>query len=647
MKIGFVIVLYKTPPDELTRLKNQIVALCFEDYETYFVDNTINGHGYAQGVNEGIRRAWQNKCELFIVANPDISFEKLSSRDLMEGSHHFDMWGLAMKQQNTIYYGGKIDRWRMSGGLISVKPKTRFQKVDFISGSLMLIKKEVIEKVGYLDESYFMYYEDTDYGYRSNKKGVRVGIDSKHIYLHFEISVHNTLKDLWLAKNRLRFLIGYGNPLQIIREVVRAPKTLWEEKKLIWDTFNRSSFLVNFFSMNASALLSKVFNFILFLVLIRNLTVAEYGIYTLVWAHVTILGPLVDFGTTTYGMVYLPQEKKGRINSLFSLRLFLSLGVFVLTILLAIIFKYEQKILVYIIFTSFVIFFNMSSGTYLILTSIAQKLVRTSALSIIANAVMIAGIILSITVFHKVRYMFATIAGFYLFYTLIYSSLVLSLIKKIHIFFDYRNWIQIMRKSYIFVLISFFAGIYFKIDVLLLSFLKGKDAVGVYSSGYKFLEALILIASSYNTVATPILAKGIIEGKQRLRLTIRKHMTLLGIIGFGVVLGTYLIGPYFFPIILKGNFKEATEVIRIIIWALPFILFNSVLMNLLYVSGRPQVVIGLFVSLSAINIVSNYLLIPHFSYIASSYITVGCELISLAILLYLVFVSNRKKILYD
>jgi len=552
-----------------------------------------------------------------------------------------------MKQQNVVYYGGEIDKWRMSGGLIIVKPTHRFQKADFVCGSLMLIKSELVEKIGFLDESYFMYYEDTEYGYRCNKNGMRAGIDTKHTYLHFEISVHNALKDLWLAKNRLRFLASYGSPFQIIREIIRTPKTLWEEKKLIWNTFQRSSFLVNFFSMNISAFLGKVFNFILFLILIRNLTVAEYGIYTLVWAHVSIFGPLVDFGTTSYGMVYLPSEKKDRINSLFSLRLILSLTIFILTVLLAVVFKYEHKILIYIFFTSFVIFFNMASGTYLILTSIAQKLARTSALSILTNAIMIGGIILSITVFQKVRYMFATIAGFYVLYTLIYSALVSRLIKKIHIFFDYRNWIQIMKKSYIFVLIGFFAGIYFKIDVLMLSFLKGKEAVGVYSSGYKFLEALILIASSYNTVATPILAKGIIDGKQRLRLTVRKHLVLLGIIGFGVVLGTYLIGPYFFPIILKGNFKEAAGVIRIIIWALPFILLNSVFMNLLYVSGRPQMVIGLFITLSVINIVSNLLLIPHFSYIASSYITVGCEITSLFILLYLVFISNRKKILYD
>jgi len=37
------------------------------------------------------------------------------------------------------------------------------REVGFVSGCLMLIKKEVFEKVGLLPEEYFMYYEDTDF----------------------------------------------------------------------------------------------------------------------------------------------------------------------------------------------------------------------------------------------------------------------------------------------------------------------------------------------------------------------------------------------------------------------------------------------------------------------------------------------------
>jgi GT2 family glycosyltransferase len=52
--------------------------------------------------------------------------------------------------------------------LISSHDKSR--KVDWVSGAFFLIRKEVIEKVGLLDEHYFMYSEEMDFCFRVKKK---------------------------------------------------------------------------------------------------------------------------------------------------------------------------------------------------------------------------------------------------------------------------------------------------------------------------------------------------------------------------------------------------------------------------------------------------------------------------------------------
>ncbi len=56
--------------------------------------------------------------------------------------------------------------------------------VDAISGSFMLIRKEVIERVGYFDERFFMFGEDLDYSYRIKKAGFDV------IYYPFVKVIH-------------------------------------------------------------------------------------------------------------------------------------------------------------------------------------------------------------------------------------------------------------------------------------------------------------------------------------------------------------------------------------------------------------------------------------------------------------------------
>ncbi|OGK19722.1 hypothetical protein A2866_03715 [Candidatus Roizmanbacteria bacterium RIFCSPHIGHO2_01_FULL_39_8] len=227
-KIGIIFILYKTPREEVKRLESEIKALKFKKYKIYFIDNTSDNSGYAGGINEGIKKALIDDCQLFIVANPDISLKNLSGDEMLEGGEHFDIWGLAMKQDKKIYYGGEIDRWRMSGGLLAKKPNERFAEVDFVSGSLMFIKKEVVDTIGNWDERFFVYYEDVDYCYRARKAGLKVGIDQLLRYGHFELSQANPDKKFILEKARVQFLLKQGGWRQKIYEIVRIPKTIYE-----------------------------------------------------------------------------------------------------------------------------------------------------------------------------------------------------------------------------------------------------------------------------------------------------------------------------------------------------------------------------------------------------------------------------------
>ncbi len=45
------------------------------------------------------------------------------------------------------------------------------QEVAGVSGSCMLIRREVVEKIGYLDEKYFAWQEDADYCFRTRQAG--------------------------------------------------------------------------------------------------------------------------------------------------------------------------------------------------------------------------------------------------------------------------------------------------------------------------------------------------------------------------------------------------------------------------------------------------------------------------------------------
>ena len=43
--------------------------------------------------------------------------------------------------------------------------------VDYITGCAMLVKKELVDKIGLLDPEYFLYFEDADFCLRARKAG--------------------------------------------------------------------------------------------------------------------------------------------------------------------------------------------------------------------------------------------------------------------------------------------------------------------------------------------------------------------------------------------------------------------------------------------------------------------------------------------
>jgi len=225
-KVAFIVILYKTTLEEKMRLENEIKDMGIDEYRIYWIDNSGNGKGYAAGINEGIRKGLIDGCDLFVAMNPDISLKNIKTDHIENARKHFDVWGYGMKQENKIFYGGKIDLWRLSGSLIEKKPNQDFTTVDFVSASIICFTKETVQTIGLWDESYFMYYEDVDYCIRAKRKGLRVGVSSEVIYEHFEVSQFNDKKAEWIGRSRWKFFWNYSNGWQKIREIIRLPKTL-------------------------------------------------------------------------------------------------------------------------------------------------------------------------------------------------------------------------------------------------------------------------------------------------------------------------------------------------------------------------------------------------------------------------------------
>ncbi len=90
------------------------------------------------------------------------------------------------------------------------------RRVDWVSGASLLIRREVVEAVGGLDEGYFMYGEEVDWCWRARQAGWEVAIVPQARVIHLGGATARRMDGLrrrWLYGGKARFLRKARGPL--------------------------------------------------------------------------------------------------------------------------------------------------------------------------------------------------------------------------------------------------------------------------------------------------------------------------------------------------------------------------------------------------------------------------------------------------
>lgn len=111
------------------------------------------------------------------------------------------------------------------------KDLTTIHEVDCISGAFYMVRREAIEAVGILDESFFMYGEDVDWSYRIRKAGWKIIFNptvtvlhrKKQSGRHHKNRLQRVETDKYFHENNLRFYMKHFAQQHpwIIRQLIR------------------------------------------------------------------------------------------------------------------------------------------------------------------------------------------------------------------------------------------------------------------------------------------------------------------------------------------------------------------------------------------------------------------------------------------
>lgn len=185
------------------------------------IKNNFN-YGFAEGNNIAIRYAMKAlDIDYILLLNNDTVVDKFFLKELIEKGSKYN-FGIAgpkvyyydYKGLNNIIHSAGARIYHLFGKAPPIGDKEvdkgqydREKFVNYLEGACLLVRREVIEHVGLLDSSYFLYWEETDWCYRALKKGFKsLFIPSSKIWHKVKAKKINEIYSYYMIRNRFFFM---------------------------------------------------------------------------------------------------------------------------------------------------------------------------------------------------------------------------------------------------------------------------------------------------------------------------------------------------------------------------------------------------------------------------------------------------------
>lgn len=185
--------------------------------QAILIENSEN-YGFCGGNNIGIKHAMRLGTDYVWLLNNDTVVESDSLTKLVEEAEQYSQTGLVSP---VVHYYDSPDKIEFMGvhadfnhfGTTNVMDAKelddpRVQRNLILWGTALLIKREVIETIGFLSEKYFAYVEDCDYSFRALRANyrARVKLDARIFHKGARTTGNHSPTHVFLGTRNLYFL---------------------------------------------------------------------------------------------------------------------------------------------------------------------------------------------------------------------------------------------------------------------------------------------------------------------------------------------------------------------------------------------------------------------------------------------------------
>lgn len=393
----------------------------------------------------------------------------------------------------------------------------------------------------------------------------------------------------------------------------------------------------------AANLGSKLFSFVFVLYATRVLGARLFGNYTAILAFVGLFGVLTDLGMSTLVVRDVSQDRRQAVryvSNILVLRVLLAGAAIVLIVALAQTFVAQSlRTSVYVYAIALVPL--AVSNTLQLVFQFSECMAYGAIINLVTAAVTAGLSMLALHAGHHVLALVGVFTTVTMVSTVAMALLVYTRFLPLKVEIDLRWWPRLVRLALPFVWLTVLNILYYRADTQILYVMSGCGhtagnagctPVGYYGLANRLPDILVTIfVGSINAATLPAFNRVVAESHDALKRLVDSSITLMLVFGVPVAIFGSFFAPEALHVLGGPSYMVAAPALAILMWTFPFFLVEGVFFNALYALHRQSVVTMAFAVTLVFNVTFNILLIPHFSYMASSALTVASEAVNLVI----------------
>ena len=397
--------------------------------------------------------------------------------------------------------------------------------------------------------------------------------------------------------------------------------------------------------LTISQVITSICAFLWTIIIARYLGVSDYGIVSFAISFTSLVGIVMDLGMSTYITREIAKNRNSvnkYFNNIFIFKLILAIILFFISGLILYLLGYPQwTILITLLFTIELIFMSMTvflNGVFQAFEEVKYQAIG----SILNSSLLLIGILITLGFDLGVV---AIALSYTLSYFLYFSYILLKYIQtfsfpKFEI--DVKFIKRVLIESIPFGLTNFFYTIYFSIDIVMLSYISGDYATGLYKSAYNIITVFTTFFVVYQAVIFPVMSKFFKESQNLIKISYELSIKYLLLIIIPISAIIFFYARPIVDLIYSNQYSLASTPVQILIWTVLFLFINGAASVLLNAINQEKTVTKIYIIAALFNVCLNLILIPVYSYDGAAIATVISEILITILTLYFISKTNYK-----